>query len=255
MPARLVERAGRFVGDDQARSGDERACDADACVARRRSSGRAACGRATPDRRRRAPRGLRRGERCDSLRGGRARSPTRRSPRRSASGAGGSPGTRSPTCSPRQPARRSVDRRSMRSPSTTSEPDVGRSIPAIMAPSVLLPEPDGPTTATSSPRPIARSTLRTPTWAAPPEPQIRVRSRASISAAPAGGGAAGAAWPARVTAVCVWSGGTYDSVCMAPSSRNGNVDAMRSPGRFEVGRTPPAVVPAPPETAATGPAA
>jgi hypothetical protein len=36
-------------------------------------------------------------------------------------------------------------------PATRTEPDVGRSSPAARFSSVVLPEPDGPTTATNSP--------------------------------------------------------------------------------------------------------
>jgi hypothetical protein len=49
---------------------------------------------------------------------------------------------------------------SIRRPSTATDPELGRSIPVIRFRIVVLPLPDGPTTATISPATIDRSTPR-----------------------------------------------------------------------------------------------
>ena len=55
---------------------------------------------------------------------------------------------------PRKRASRSSSRPSKSCPATTTEPESGRSSPVITMSSVDLPEPDGPSKATASPRPI-----------------------------------------------------------------------------------------------------
>ncbi len=61
---------------------------------------------------------------------------------------------------PRQTASFSSLIVSIRRPPTVTVPAVGRSIPATRFKIVVLPLPDGPTMATSSPAPISRSTPR-----------------------------------------------------------------------------------------------
>ncbi len=65
-----------------------------------------------------------------------------------------------PTFAPRQVASSSSLIRSSRCPSTVTAPAVGRSIPVIRLRIVLFPLPDGPTTATISPRSMLRSMPR-----------------------------------------------------------------------------------------------
>ena len=131
-----------------------------------------------------------------------------------------------PTLPPRHAASRSVFIRSIRVPLTTSDPEVGLSMPAIRAPSVLLPEPDGPITATSSPERMSRSTPVIPIWAASPLPQIRVRSRASTSEVSTAGGAAGT----RVRTEVAF---------MPPSSGILGSGDMEAAGEPTVGTAPP----------------
>ena len=56
-----------------------------------------------------------------------------------------------PTCAARQSASDASGNDEMSTPSTSSSPLSGRSIPAIRFSSVLLPEPDGPISAIKSP--------------------------------------------------------------------------------------------------------
>jgi hypothetical protein len=55
-------------------------------------------------------------------------------------------------------------------PSTTTDPDVGRTSPAAVCSKVVLPDPDGPMTAVKLPRrkPIVSPAKATTPWPAPP---------------------------------------------------------------------------------------
>ena len=80
---------------------------------------------------------------------------------------------------------RSIERRSVTSmPPTDTVPAVGRSIAPMRLSSVVLPEPDGPVTATNSPGAIARSTPSSATTR--PSSNVRVtpakRTSASLTA-------------------------------------------------------------------------
>jgi len=82
-------------------------------------------------------------------------------------------------------------------PSMATVPAVGRSRPARMCMSVDLPEPDGPMTAVSWPRPISSETPRSASTATSPEPYRRCRSVASTTACDA----RSAATPSAVAAI------------------------------------------------------
>ena len=71
--------------------------------------------------------------------------------------------------------------RSSDTPSILIEPLSGRSRPAIVISSVDLPDPDGPTSPTASPRAIVRLMLRRIWTRAAPRPKLKSRSRNSIA--------------------------------------------------------------------------
>ena len=174
-PGRLVEIAGRLVGDQDRRDAARARGRARRAAARRR---RAAPDSATAARRARPPRA-------------RARRARRR--RRAPASSSGTATFSSavmvgirwndwktmPTWRPRKRASASSSSRPRSSPATTTEPVSGRSSPAMTISSVDLPEPDGPTRPTASPRPIFRvMSLRMCTRAAPrAEREIDPRQR------------------------------------------------------------------------------
>ena len=146
---RLVEIAGRLVGDQDRRIGRQRAGERDALLLAagqlRRIMVRAARPSPTAASSARARARTRRRRR-------RARAAPRRSPAPSWSGSGGRTGTRCRHC-----GRGSAPARPRRAcpgpaPATATVPVSGRSSPAITISSVDLPEPDGPTRPTASPR-------------------------------------------------------------------------------------------------------
>src|SRR5271168_1049914 len=86
-----------------------------------------------------------------------------------------------PMVLPRKRASSSSPRRLNSSPATTTEPEFGRSKPVITMSSVDLPEPDGPSSATASPRPILRSMSRR-IWTRPaPRPSERLTPRSAMA--------------------------------------------------------------------------
>ena len=161
-----VEIAGRLVGEQDRRIDRQRARDGDALAlaARqlvgqmRRGGGRAAPGAAAR---------------------GRARRPSCRGQPRRCSGRPtfsrhDSVGSRlknwkmKPILSRRTRVSSSSDRPARRSPSMRTSPEVGRSRPPMRLSSVDLPEPDGPTIDTISPRGIRDGHVRAPsTWRLP----------------------------------------------------------------------------------------
>ncbi len=82
-------------------------------------------------------------------------------------------------------------------PSMETVPEVGRSRPARMCMRVDLPEPEGPITAVSWPRPMSSETPRSASTATSPEPYRRCRAVASTTAC----GARSATTPSAVAAI------------------------------------------------------
>ena len=153
VAGRLVEIAGRLVGDEDRRVGHDGAGDGDALLLAARKLGRVVvqtlaeshCAQARV-RRARTHRPQRR----------RARAAARRFPAPSWSARDGRTGTRC-RCAGRGSGRARPRRGPRgRCPSTTTRPESGRSSPAMVISSVDLPEPDGPTRPTASPRPILK---------------------------------------------------------------------------------------------------
>src|SRR6478609_2608783 len=72
------------------------------------------------------------------------------------------------------------------SPATTMEPESARSSPVITISRVDLPDPDGPRSATASPRPILRSISRRMWTRAAPPPSDRLTPRNAMAAPPDG---------------------------------------------------------------------
>ena len=66
-----------------------------------------------------------------------------------------------------------VERRKVRPVDDDDRPNSGRSRPAMIMRSVDLPEPDGPTMPTASPRPTSRETLLRICTRAAPRPRLR----------------------------------------------------------------------------------
>ena len=125
-------------------------------AARRRKAGRAdgsADGRARPLERRARPAPWRRGRR-------RVRAAPRRSPARSSSGSGGTPGTRCRSVARRSRASASSSIAVMACPSSRMLPELARSRPASTISRLVLPEPDGPMRPTASPAAMSRSMPR-----------------------------------------------------------------------------------------------
>src|SRR6185503_19675828 len=87
-----------------------------------------------------------------------------------------------PIFSRRRTARRSSERSWIAVPSTSTSPLVGRSSPAISARSVDLPLPEGPRTATISPRSIVRSTRSRIVSILAPDGSFLVTERSSMLA-------------------------------------------------------------------------
>ena len=98
--------------------------------------------------------------RCRAARGGEARS--RRSRRRSGEGRAPPPGARSPRRAAR--GRRRCGRRRARSSPSETRPCSARSKPAITRSSVVLPQPERPSTAVSDPAATSRSTPCSTSW-------------------------------------------------------------------------------------------
>ena len=86
-----------------------------------------------------------------------------------------------PTLAPRQAASLSSFIWSMRSPAIVTLPAVGRSMPVIMLSIVDLPEPDGPTMATSWPSSMSRSTPLSASNSSLPVLYVFFRSRSWMS--------------------------------------------------------------------------
>src|SRR5208283_6217817 len=86
-----------------------------------------------------------------------------------------------PTCADRQRASAPSDIRSMRSPATWISPESGRSSPPSRFRRVVFPEPDGPITATKSPRGIARFRRSKITILSLPLTKLLLRSRRSTT--------------------------------------------------------------------------
>src|ERR1051326_6430906 len=89
-----------------------------------------------------------------------------------------------PTCLPRNRASASSSSLRRSCPATITAPLSGRSNPVITISRVDLPEPDGPSSATASPRPICRVTSRRIRTRAAPRPSDRLTSH-SVTASPA----------------------------------------------------------------------
>src|ERR1700720_1621266 len=90
-----------------------------------------------------------------------------------------------PTLRPRKRASASSSSRPRSWPATITVPESGRSSPAMTISKVDLPEPDGPTSPTASPRPICRSMpLRIWTRAAPRPSARLMPANAMASAGP-----------------------------------------------------------------------
>src|SRR6185437_12077479 len=89
-----------------------------------------------------------------------------------------------PTCLPRNRASASSSSRRRSCPATMTAPLSGRSNPVSTIRRVDLPEPDGPSSATASPRPICRLTSRRISTRAAPRPSDRL-TPLSVTASPA----------------------------------------------------------------------
>src|SRR5207245_11250224 len=84
-----------------------------------------------------------------------------------------------PTWAARQRERSPLERRSIRRPSTATVPAVGVSSAPIRFSSVVLPEPDGPMSATKSPRGMSRSMPCRTSIVSPPRRYVLVSPRIS----------------------------------------------------------------------------
>ena len=154
-----IEIAGRFVGEHDCRIADdrERSRPADA---RRPRAATADGSRGGPDRRA-ATRARRGGDVRGPILRGRA-TPSPRCRVRSALRADGTVGTRSRSIRPAQRRELFVAKAHEAAPAMRTSPDVGRSSAPTMFNSVDFPEPEGPTTATISPRSMRKRMLSSP---------------------------------------------------------------------------------------------
>src|SRR6516225_7344103 len=91
-----------------------------------------------------------------------------------------------PMCLPRKRARASSSSLLKSLPATNTEPESARSSPVITISRVDLPDPDGPRSATASPRPILRSISRRMWTRAAPPPSDRLTARNAIAEPPRG---------------------------------------------------------------------
>src|SRR5215218_4238749 len=82
---------------------------------------------------------------------------------------------------PRKRASASSSSRDRSVPSTTTRPESGRSRPAMVISRVDLPEPDGPTRPTASPRPIDREIAFRMCTRAAPRPRLRSTSSSAMA--------------------------------------------------------------------------
>src|SRR5580692_63806 len=86
-----------------------------------------------------------------------------------------------PICLPRKRARPSSSSFCKSCPATTTAPASGRSSPVIAISKVDLPEPDGPSRATASPRPILRSICRRIWTRAAPRPSDKLTPESEMA--------------------------------------------------------------------------
>jgi len=100
----------------------------------------------------------------------------------------------------------SSDSRPIGAPSSSTSPLVGRSSPPSSWSNVLLPDPDGPISATNSPASTCRLTPRTASTVSPGSRNCRVSSRASRIVVGEGMGGATDSVPAAAAGTSRWVG-------------------------------------------------